>query len=92
VKIMAILKTLLEEDILTKQERTVLRSIYRAQALNEGIIALARLADTMATSSEETYAAISASKQIVDYLKVRCQRILTDIKVPNAPSSVKDPA
>jgi len=86
---MAIVQASLAEDILSKQERAVLRGIYRASQLTEAIIAIQKVDATLVamsdrdpikgTTSDSTRVAIN---QLKSFLARSVESALVSTKVP----------
>lgn len=96
MNIMAITKTILDEEVVSKQERNVLRSIYRANALLEGIISLNKISDTLSdikASSTEMSGTPLNQQEVIDlqvtYLRTAIAKVLSSTKVPTIPIGVK---
>lgn len=79
---MAILKSALEEPLLSRTQTAVLRNIACATQLNEGLRNVKQIKDTMCVLRPGQTETKSPYSEIEDYLKSEINRVLMQIKVP----------
>jgi len=90
---MALLQSSIIEDILTRQERAVIRGIYRASQLAEAAVTLRKTYDTYKGSTVELPAGssrvpnIDNVKLLESYLSSAINVALASIKIPARPSA-----
>jgi hypothetical protein len=85
---MAIVQASLQEDILPRSERAVIRGIYHASQLSEALIALSKIEDSLNNKCNEavklrTHINFKESiDQMKHYLAVQIANALVSTKVP----------
>jgi len=80
----AILKTSLEEDLLSKQERYVLRNIQHVAQLAEGLKALKNVKETIEPGYNPDTQNRVPLTDIEGYLTKRISVALASVRIPNA--------
>lgn len=78
---MAILKSSLEEPLLTREQTSVIRAIAHAAQISEAIKQL----DISATIVSNGIATDPSCANIREYLKAELSRTLTQVKIPKRP-------
>jgi len=95
---MAILQAAIAEDLLSKQERYVLRNIVKVSQLSEGLMSLKKAKDSLdqSTLSVKTrYPDLAQSLQSMDdYLSNQICKTISTIRLPEASnaSDTKSPS
>lgn len=79
---MAILKSALEEPLLSRQQVVVLRDIARAAQLNQGLMDIRRIEDALNSCKPSNGQARAIAPDLVKYLESEIERVLMQIKVP----------
>jgi hypothetical protein len=78
---MAILKSVLEEPLLTREQASVIRVIAHAAQLNEALNVLSKLRDIGASPVNQGIYATEVSP-IESYIHAELKRVLTQVKIP----------
>lgn len=84
---MAILKSVFEEPLLSRQHSAVLRDIARAAYLNQGLIEINKVIAT--GESAGSLPSSSQYREVKDFLKTEITKVLTQIKIPAKSSVIK---
>lgn len=79
---MAILKSVLDEPLLSRQQAVVLRDIARAAQLSQGLKELQNIEDNLDPKQDDNVLRRSRYLDIQSYLSSEIKRILTQVKVP----------
>lgn len=81
---MAITQDSMAEEILSRSERAIIRSVYRASKLQEGIIAIDKILATLSESAPmgQTPPSFPHIKEIKRYLQDAISTALVNTKVP----------
>lgn len=94
---MAILKTVIEESLLSKSEQAALRVIVRVQQLNEGLIVIQKLEDRLREPYNEANSLVlTRIKEFENYLNSAINDSITQHRLParatkETKSRIKDP-
>jgi hypothetical protein len=90
---MAIVQASLAEDILSRQERAVIRGIYRASQLHEALVTLDKVTQALQPNGspygENPVGNADNAKLLREYLVDGIKMALINTKVPSASSSGK---
>jgi ABC-type polysaccharide/polyol phosphate transport system ATPase subunit len=81
---MAILRTALEEPLLSRQQSSVLREIARAAQLNQGLIEVRKVSESLSEGTGLNQQ-LTKVKNLTTYLSSEIDRVLSSIKVPKIP-------
>lgn len=90
---MSIQKTAVEEEVLSKQERAILRSILRINYLVEGIVALDKSKEVLETQHAQCASAEvlrTHTSSVRSYLANQALMVLESVKVPGSSSSKEE--
>jgi len=79
---MAILKTALDEEILSKSQRLVIRSIYRMSQLNEALVAFQKLEFDNVVRGPKDQSRVDQVHAMKAYLSSSISSVLLSVKIP----------
>jgi len=85
---MAILQSNLSEEILSRQERAVIRGIYHAAQINEALVAVIKINESLLKTSVDKQCPQCLPEYktqyllMTNYLSSKIQAVLTSTKVP----------
>lgn len=84
---MAVLKSSLDDTIITRQERAVLREIFHIGQLSEGLKTLESVSISPTSGSALSSSDVEKErKQVSEYLTNRMLTLLENIRIPNSPN------
>jgi hypothetical protein len=89
---MSIAQAALTDEVLSRQERAVVRGVYRASQLNEALVALQKTVQNISDSNPKMgiTSLSTKSSELMGYLVLQITRSLENIKVPATVLSVED--